>query len=449
MNLLYNLLFAIGLVILSPFYLYRLIKRGNYREGFFQRFGFFAKELRAKFGERGGVWIRAVSVGEVAEALVIIEQLRRQRPQMNIALSVTTSTGYQVAKKRAPADVAVSYYPIDFGWCVARALDCFRPQLIVLVESDIWPNLMRQAAARHIPVALINARISEKSLRGYLRAQFLFKPAFRRLALACAPDETAARRLAQLGVSLEKTHTVGSLKYEVAALSEKKNDQDPAALLKAAGASPTAPVLVAGSTHPGEEEIFLDLLPRLRRQFPGLFLVLAPRHAERGAEVAQLAERKSVACVRRTTLKSEFHNSKSERNPQSEIQNPKSACCLLLDTTGELRAFYRVATVIFVGKSLVGHGGQNILEAVITGNAVVFGPHMENFEAIAQEILSAGAAVQVSEAIALEAAIRDLLVDEKRRAELGARAREVFERNLGAAGRTTDLLLNLLGGEQL
>jgi 3-deoxy-D-manno-octulosonic-acid transferase len=452
--LLYQILFTLGFIVAAPFYFIRHLRRGNYRKGFAQRFGFYPSKIRNQFYKRGCIWFRAVSVGEVHEALTIIWRIHKEHPEIPMALSVTTTTGYQTARHRAPAGVAVTYYPVDFTICIERALKCFQPRLIVLVESDVWPNFMRLARSCRIPVALINARISQRSLRGYKLAQFWFGRVFRHIALATAPDQSAAKRLAEVGVPRERIHIVGSLKYEVAALGEHKPEVEPRVLLRAAGWKLGAPILVAGSTHCGEEEIFLKMFPRLREQVPDLFLVLAPRHAERGSKVAKLAEKFGVPCARRSQLKgdaigrAELELSKTPpSSSQSQLPATNAAHCLLLDTTGELRGFYREATVIFVGKSLVGRGGQNILEASITGNPVVFGPHMENFAAISRELVDAGGAMQVTDAADLERALRELLGNESRRKEIAANAKQVFERNIGAASTTTEMLLGMVRGQ--
>ncbi len=450
MIFLYNILFVLGFIVAAPFYFLRHVRRGNYRKGFGQRFGFYPSKIRNQYFRRGCIWFRAVSVGEVHEALTLIWRIHKQHPDIPIALSVTTTTGFQTARHRAPAGVAVTYYPVDFTICIERALKCFQPRLIVLVESDVWPNLMRLARSCRIPVALINARLSEKSLRGYKLGWFWFRRAFRSIAVATAPDDGAAKRLEEAGVPRERIHNVGSLKYEVAALGEHKPEVAPRVLRRAAGWKFGAPVLVAGSTHRGEEAILLKMFPRLREQFPDLFLVIAPRHAERGNEVAKLAATLGVALARRTQLKgdaigrAELELGKSP--PPDSVPHTDSQC-LLLDTTGELRGFYKEATVIFVGKSLVGRGGQNMLEASITGNPVVFGPHMENFAAISRELVAAGGAMQVADAAELERALRELLGNESRRKEVAANAQKVFDRNIGAAATTTEMLLRMVEGQ--
>lgn len=453
MILLYNILFTLGFIIAAPFYFLRHLRRGNYRKGFWQRFGFYPSKIRNQYFRRGCIWFRAVSVGEVHEALTIIWRIHKEHPDIPMALSVTTTTGFQTARHRAPAGVAVTYYPVDFTICIERALKCFQPRLIVLVESDVWPNFMRLARSCRIPVALINARISERSLRGYKLGRLWFGRAFRSIALATAPDDGAAKRLAAAGVPAERIRTVGSLKYEVAALGEHKPEIAPRVLLRAAGWKFGAPVLVAGSTHRGEEEILLNIFLRLRKQFPDLFFVLAPRHAERGNEVAKLAETLGVPLTRRTQLKgdaigrAELELADTKTTTHHSPPTTHSASCLLLDTTGELRGFYREATVIFVGKSLVGRGGQNILEASITGNPVVFGPHMENFAAISSELVESRAAVQVTDAAELERVLTELFADESRRKEIAAAAQKVFDRNIGAAATTTELLLGMVRGQ--
>jgi len=447
MPVLYTIVYALGFVLLSPLFLYKMWKRGKYRENFLQRFGRYAPALRARLAQKTGrrCWIQAVSVGEVNVALVFIRELRRQLPGCDIALSTTTSTGYALARERLPAEVALLYFPQDFPWCVRRAYELVRPDFVVLMESELWPNFIWVGARRGVPIFLVNARMSPRSARRFRRIRWLFASVARHLTLVCAQSADNAAAYRGLGVAAERVVVTGNVKYDMALPKASERKFDPAAVLAAAGVTAGQPVLVAGSTHPGEEEILFDLVAGLRQKFPDLFLVLVPRHVERTPEIVELAKKKGIRLVLRTECGTGFQPVRSPALDRLEAYPTVDRLeayptCLLVNTTGELRWFYEVATVIFVGKSLVGQGGQNIVEAAASGHPVVFGPHMQNFRAISREFLAAGAAVQVRDAAELAAAVEALLASPERCRQVAAAARQVIATNLGATARTVELI---------
>jgi 3-deoxy-D-manno-octulosonic-acid transferase len=406
MRFVYTVVYAIGFVLLSPVFVYRMWRRGKYKENFLQRFGRYSDELRQRLARKTGPrgWIQAVSVGEVNLALLLIRHLKWQ-----VVLTTTTSTGYALAKQRLPADVTLLYFPQDFPPCVRRAYDLIQPDFVVLMESEVWPNHIWEGHRRGVPIFLVNARMSPRSARRHQKVRWLFRHVFDKLALVCAQSEEDAANFRALGA--RQVEMTGNLKYDASLTAAPASD---------VGVELPArrPILVAGSTWPGEEEILLDLLPRLREKSPGLFLVLVPRHVERAPELEELLQRKNVS----------------------------ASDCLLVKTTGQLRSFYEKATVIFVGKSLTAEGGQNIVEAAASGHPVVFGPNMHNFKAIAAEFVAAGACVQVQDRYELEHALRDLLLDETLRAKISAAAKTVIERNVGAAQRTVRLIEERMRG---
>ena len=301
------------------------------------------------------------------------------------------------------------------------------PEAVVLMEAEIWPNFLWSLRKRKVPYFLINARISDRSFRGYRRFGFLFRELFAGFTAVTAQSESDAARLRELGVRPEAIHVVGSLKFDAAKLDvSRRLDVD--ALLKQLGVGPDAQVLVGGSTHAGEESILANLVQRLRSQFPSLFLVLVPRHHERGREVGDDLTRRGIKFVYRTELTAET------RNEAGTVE------CLLVNTTGELRYFYERADVVFVGKSLTATGGQNPIEPAALGKAVVFGPHMENFPQVVPQFLAAGGAIQVPDAATLERTMAELLGDPAKRNELGRRGREVVRLNEGSLTKTVELI---------
>ena len=430
MRVLYTIIYSLGFVLLSPMFLFKMWKRGKYRENFFQRFGFYDGELRRGLATKSErrCWIQAVSVGEVNVALVFIAALQQRMRSVRIILSTTTSTGYALACERLPQEVELVYFPQDFPWCVRRAYELIQPDFVVLMESEVWPNHVWEAARRHAPIFLVNARMSPRSARRYRRFRRPFRNVPSRLALVCAQSQEDADNYCAAGAPRDHVHVTGNMKYDASMPYADVQMVDPVQVLKQIGVSPSRPILVAGSTHPGEEEIVFDVFNELRRKFPELFLIVAPRHVERTREVVDLAWRKQIKYILRSDV------------IPALVPTARPYDCLLINTTGELKWFYKIATVIFVGKSLVGQGGQNIVEAAVSRHPVVFGPHMENFKAIAQQFVAERACVQVADADGLRHAVQELLLDRDRCQKIAAAARRVIESNIGATQRNVDLI---------
>jgi 3-deoxy-D-manno-octulosonic-acid transferase len=375
--------------------------------------------------------MHAVSVGEVGVCTQLIRALEPRLPNLKIVVSTTTTTGMGELHRKLPTHISKIYYPIDRRLYVTRALNTIRPEAIVLVEAEIWPNFLWRARALRMPVFLVNARLSDRSYRGYKRFGFLFRPLFGSLTGVGAQNEADAAKLRTLGCRPEAIHIVGSLKFDAAKLDERRLLDVPA-LLRQAGVAPGARLLVGGSTHAGEEAILAEQFLRLRSRFPDLFLVLVPRHFERSREVG----RELAARGLKFTYRSEIMS-----HTQFE---PGELDCLIVNTTGELKYFYEHATIIFIGKSLAAQGGQNPIEPGALGKAMVFGPNMQNFAPIARSFVEQNGAVQVRDAAELEKVLGELLADESRREQLGRNALKVVHENLGAIDRTVDMILKHL-----
>jgi 3-deoxy-D-manno-octulosonic-acid transferase len=427
----YNLFWPIGLLFFLPAYLAKMIRRGGYREKFGQRLGIYDRELRVRLSRQRSTWLHAVSVGEVNIALKLANALRTLEPDLRCVLTTTTTTGFSLAHKSAPSWIEVMYTPLDYWPIMRRAFSAIRPAGIVLVEAEIWPNLAAKAHARRIPLALVNARLSPHSERRYRQFRFFIAPTFQLLDLVCVPEKEDADRWAALGVSRDRIRVTGSIKYDPAFLNNAETPGDAvAASLRDAGSAPCSehPVLFGGSTHRGEEEILATVFLRLRQQFPSLRLFIAPRHVERLREIrAQLDALRLHAALASETL----------------THRELNADCLLLDTTGELQRWYSIATVVFMGKSLTAHGGQNPVEPILTGKPVVFGPHMENFATLAKALVSKKGAIQVQDVSSLESALGELLRDSEARQRLVQNAHEVLSAHQGATARTAALIHEL------
>jgi len=424
----YNLLWPIGLLFFLPGYFVKMVRRGGYREKFGQRLGIYDHELRVRLSRQRSTWLHAVSVGEVNIALKLANALRALEPDLHCVLTTTTTTGFALANQNAPSWMEVMYTPLDYWPIMRRAFSAIRPARIVLVEAEIWPNLAAEAHTRRISLALVNARLSPRSERRYQRFRFFLAPTFRLLDLVCVQEAEDGARWQQIGVERNRITCTGSIKYDPDVQAES---QAVAASLWDASSvgAPDGAVLFGGSTHRGEEEILATVFLRLRQQFPSLRLFIAPRHVERLREIrAQLnVLGLRVALASKTRMRGK----------------PNEADCVLLDTTGELQRWYHIATVVFVGKSLTAHGGQNPVEPILAGKPVVFGPHMENFGMLARTLVSRKAAIQVRDADSLERAIVELLQDTEARQRLVQNAREVLSTHKGATERAAVLLHHL------
>lgn len=432
----YNVFYMLFFLGSSPYYFWRMSRRGNWQAGFQERFGKYTTRLKTALTNRHVIWIHAVSVGEVNIATHLIRAIEARLPNLKIVVSTTTSTGMGELRKRLPSHIEKIYYPIDRRKYVSRALRVISPEAIVLVEAEIWPNFLWSARSRGIPTFLVNARLSDRSFRGYRRFGFLFRQLFRTFAGVGVQNEADRDRLLALGSRPEAVRVVGNLKFDGAVLSERPA-VDVMTLLGQLGVLANDRILVAGSTHAGEEAILGRVYQKLRKEFPDLFLVVVPRHMERGKEAGRDLEGAGLKVVFRTELSAEARIGRGEVD------------CLLVNTTGELRYFYQPATAIFVGKSLSGEGGQNPIEPAALGKPIIFGPNMQNFESIVTAFLRADAAVQVRDETALEEAIRKLLRDGELRSRLGARALEVVKENKGSIDRTVDMIVEHLKEEDI
>jgi 3-deoxy-D-manno-octulosonic-acid transferase len=427
---LYNILFLFVFALSSPYYFWRMLRRGNWQEGFQERFGHYNKKFKQALTNRHAIWLHAVSVGEVNICTHLIRALEPRVPNAKIVVSTTTTTGMGWLKRILPAHVSKIYYPLDRRRYVARAQSLIRPVAVVLVEAEIWPNFIWRAQQQRIPLFLVNARLSERSYRGYKRFGFLFRPLFAAFTGVGAQNEADAARLRELGCRPEAIHIMGSMKFDAAKLDERRTLNVPG-LLRQLGVPANAPLLVCGSTHAGEEAVLAEIFLRLRLRFPDLFLVLVPRHFERSREAARDLEARGVKFV--------YRNETSASSPAR--YRPGELQCLLVNTTGELRYFYEHAKVIFVGKSLQAHGGQNPIEPGALGKAMVLGPNMENFTDVVRSFLEKDGAVQVKDAAELETALAGLLSNPARCEQLGQNALQVVRENLGAVERTVEMII--------
>ena len=414
-----NLAYVALLLVVSPVLLYRRWVHGKYRDG-------WGEKLWGRLPERDGLrpclWLHAVSVGEVLQLRPLMKLLTVQRPDWEFVITTTTRTGLDVARKEY-AEHTVCYCPLDFSWAVRNAISRLKPSAIVLVELELWPNLVLTASRLGIPLALINGRVSEKSFRGYCRIRPLVARLLRCFDLLAVQNSEYADRLWALGAPSELLHLTGSIKFD--GVQVDRSNSKTAELRQFFGLRSDEKIFIAGSTQAPEESFALDTWQSLRSEFPNLRLILVPRHKERFEEVAALVTSRGLTLQRRS-------------NPVRTVGD-----VLLLDTLGELGACWGLADIAFVGGSLTQRGGQNMLEPAAYGAAVLFGPNTWNFRDIVEQLLARGAARVVRTATELTAIVREFLQDSGAANELGRRASAFVETQQGAASRTVELLLRL------
>ncbi len=430
MYLAYSLLLSLGLLLLSPYFLFQALAHRKYIHGLRERLGSLPK-----LDQRPVVWLHCVSVGETQAARPLVERIRKELPHHALVVSTVTLTGQKLARDLFQTQAArVVYFPFDWRWSVRRALNAISPAVVVVMETELWPNFLRECKTRAIPVALVNGRISRKSFGRYLKIRFFLRRVLACLNVAVMQAERDATRIRELGMKEERVFSVGNLKFEASGYTDKKTN-----LKERFGLQAEEPLVLTASTHAPEEKIVIESFKRLRENVKEARLMLAPRHPERFNEVAELVEASGLSWARRTNA------------PTPE---DTTATVILLDSIGELTSVYAHASVVFVGGSIVDRGGHNVLEPAAHGVPVVTGAHTHNFHAIVDLLNEAEAIVQLPpveghEAVAaLSEALRALLVDADLRAELGARAKQLVAANQGATERTMKLIAPLFSQTQ-
>lgn len=425
MYLLYSGITLVALVALLPYFVYHALRHHKYAGSVRQRLGSLPVSLNLDGDE--SIWVHAVSVGEVLAARPLIADLRRAYPRLRLFLSTTTLTGQQLARRSVSEVDGVFYFPFDWAFSVRRTLNRVKPRLFVMIETEIWPHLLRECRRRGVRTVLVNGRISYRSFPRYRLVRPFFRRVLADIDRFCVQGDEAARRLVELGADASRITVTGSLKFD--ALDVAPPGRGRQRVLRFFRLTPSRPVVVAGSTLKGEETAVIRAFSLLRTRGGSPLLVIAPRQPERFGEVERLCRQEGLSTVRRTEL---------------PIDTEPHADAVVLDTIGELAELYQIGTVVFVGGSLVPGGGHNVLEPAVFGKAIVFGPHMENFAEIADAFLANGGAVQVRSPRELDETIVGLMGDPVRRARLGAAARALVEANRGAKERTVAAITALV-----
>ncbi len=417
-----NLIYLATLLVFAPVLIYRMVRSGKYREGLWEKFW---GDAPRRIGDRPCLWFHAVSVGEVLLLRPLVREMARRRPNWEVVISTTTPTGLAVARRTFP-DLITFYAPLDFSWATRRALGRIRPSVLALVELELWPNLIRAAKQSGAKVAIINARLSSRSYRGYRSLRGPLGTTLRCIDVVAAQDADYARRFVDLGVPGDRISVTGSVKYD--GLESDRNNAQTRDLRKQLGLSLSDLVFVAGSTMEGEEAAALAAYRSARLQHPSLRLILVPRHAERFDSIAAWLVENGESVVRRTQLR--------QGGAAAQVSSGLPPI-ILIDTIGELAAVWGLADVAFVGGSLVpGRGGQNMMEPAAYGASVMFGPHTSNFRETVEQLLARQAACRVADADELKLRLLQDLDDPEAAAARGEAGRSFVLAQHGASGRT-------------
>ncbi|MFP4346999.1 MAG: 3-deoxy-D-manno-octulosonic acid transferase [Desulfococcaceae bacterium] len=429
MMLLYNIFLCVGAVLALPVLLPTVLRSRKRRKTVRQRLGMTRMPLSGP-GSRRRIWVHALSVGEVISSVPLVSAIREAFPEREIFFSASTLTGFETARREFQGGITtLFYFPYDLMFSVKRILGAVNPEALVIVETDLWPNFLFEAARRGIPVFLVNSRLSDKSFAGYRRFRFFFKPVFDTLIRICTQTRVDADRFRRLGVAEGKIAVTGNVKFDNPIEPLSKADID--ALRQQSGIGPDRRVWVAGSTHDGEEAILLAAFKRLRRSFKNLFLIVAPRNPDRAPRVCDIARGLGLFAAALSAVEADLSGADGE--------------VLVVDRIGLLKRLYGLGEAAFVGGSLVDLGGHNFLEPAAHGKPVLFGPHVSAFTEISRMLLQAGGAVQVSGEEDLHNALAGLLADPFRAREMGRRGRKVFERNRGSVDRTVSVIREQMG----
>ncbi len=424
MLFIYNLLFPVILIFFMPGLIYKLVRRGGRKEGYSERFGIFPEEKKKKLASlKNPIWIHAVSVGETQIALNFIRKWKARKPELDFVLSTTTTTSQELAYTKAPEGTVVIFSPLDFFIFVKITVSLIRPRMLVIFETELWPNMVCEVRRAGAKIALVNARISDRSAGKYEAFRWFFGPLLRRMECICAQTEQDKTRLDAISEGLP-IEILGNMKFDQE-LPAKMQEID----LEQYFGKEKHTLLLGASTHPGEEKLIAEKFLVARKKYPSLRLISVPRHAERGSEIAAQFR--------------ELGMSFSRRSEKTVPEKPVD--CLLADTTGELLGIMIKSDIVIVGKGFAGHNeGQNIIEPAILGKAIITGPVMSNFRFVHNALIGAHGLFAVESDDKLEQAIEKLVSDEKHRLEMGQRAKAEIEKHKGSTEKTIQMMEKLI-----
>lgn len=428
MYLLYNLLIHLGTIILFPFLIFKVLTTKKYRRGIKERLGYISLDIKQRLKGNRPVWLHAVSVGEVNASLPLIKEIKKKYPTLDIVVSTITETGNNTARNKIKETENIIFFPFDHPWIIKRVIEYLNPKLFITMETEIWPNFLRFLYTKNIPSVIFNGRISSRSFKKYKMIGFFMKRVLFYLSFFGMQTEKDAERIIELGAKKERVKVLGNMKFDQALMlissEDKENRESSLDQLK------NEKIMIAGSTHPGEEDKVLNVFRNIKTEYPSLVLIIAPRHLERVGEIESLIKREGFGAIRKTSITNELNKAFIDKNN-----------VLILDTLGELSKFYSISTIIFVGGSLVPKiGGHNILEPIIYKRPVFFGPYMDNFLEIASVIKEIGGGIQINNETEFIIKAKELLKNNERLKESGEKAYKAIEENHGSVLKSLEIL---------
>ncbi|MCP4649016.1 MAG: 3-deoxy-D-manno-octulosonic acid transferase [PVC group bacterium] len=417
-------------IVLAVFYLPALIFQGKHKTGFRERCGIYSEKVKAWLAdEKPVIWVHAVSVGEIRAAAPLIKVLRERFPAMKILLSTITPTGNAVAHQLATAKELVIFFPFDLSQIVAKTINLFKPRFFLVMETEIWPNMISCVSTKKIPLAIVNGRISDKAFSKYKLGAWFFKLILKKIDLFCMQTELDAQRITRIGADKTKVHITGNLKFDQIVETSKHNDIS-------IGLKKEEKLIVAGSTHDHEEEIIARVYIKLKKTIPDIRLLIAPRHPQRTADIERTLKNYNLRCVYISTI-------------EEHLKDMKGDEIFILDTMGVLNEFYALADIVFVGGSLIPHGGHNPIEPALYAKPVIFGKHMFNFLDITRIFLKHNAAIQVEDEACLIDTFTELLTNNQKCQILAERAQELVLKNKGTSQRIMGCLEKIISNLRL
>jgi 3-deoxy-D-manno-octulosonic-acid transferase len=422
--LLYDLILYLSALFLVPYYLFRGLRYGKARHGIRERLGVYSQDFRRLLHGRKVIWVHAVSVGETRAAIPLLKALKKNHPEALLILSNVTETGRKIATGLPEIDHYI-FFPFDLRWVVRKTLNIIQPDVVVLVETEIWPNFVLEAKRQDIPIVLVNGRISDKSFPRYRMAGKLLEPILESVSDFCMQSEQDSRRIRHLGAISSRVQVTGNLKFDMQ--PPEIDEADLESLRNELKLPTNCKVWVSGSTRDGEEKLLVDVYQNLCKIFPELFLILVPRHPERCRQVADELVKKNIAVNMRSTV-----STKDKDFCPGEV--------MIVDTLGEMLKLYSLADLVFVGGSLVPTGGHNVLEASLVKKPVLFGPHMQNFKEIARLLRAAHGGLQVMDSDDLYRQMKILLDNPSEAERIGDNGRHLLQENQGATERTVSII---------
>ncbi|MEW6381653.1 MAG: 3-deoxy-D-manno-octulosonic acid transferase [bacterium] len=421
-----------------PRFLFEYFTTAKYKEDLWQRFGIYAPAVQRQFSGKRPAWIHAVSVGEVMAASPLIRELSARYPDLPLTISTVTRTGREMVKKSLGNQEKQSIFlPFDFRWITGRVMGLMHPRFLLLTETEIWPNLIHSAARRRVPVMIVNGRISSRSYERYRMVKGWLRPVLAGIRVFGMQSARDAARIVKLGADPARVFVTGNLKFDQANTRISIIERE--TLAQGLRLSPDVPVLMAGSTHRGEEEAVIEVYRHLLSHSPSLVLLIAPRYLPEIPAIEDQCSQAGLYVERKTRIV------QGEARKSADGQTGR---VIILDTIGELSKMYSLATVVFVGGSMVPIGGHNLLEPAMYGKPILFGPHVDNFREISQLLKSCGAGFEVQSREELERQLEGLLQDRSARDRAGQSALRAVEENCGATQKTIDLIERYVMGRE-